>query len=119
MGLAERPSRAWEVAELVEEQLLVVPNELAEWESDPFWVSVWDSDPGRVLVSLHVPRVNVIESIQVRIGFAVTGESAEIQAERIVASLRRPHPLDGAEVCGGYRECAEEYGYVWPSALDG
>ncbi|MEU7148685.1 hypothetical protein AB0B15_11685 [Streptomyces sp. NPDC045456] len=118
MALAERPSLAWDVADLVAQQLLVVPNPLAEWNSDTFWVSVWDSDPGRVLVSLHVPRESADPFIQLQIGVAVTGESPERQAERIVAAVRRPHPLNGAVVCAGYRECAEAFGYVWPSSLE-
>ncbi|UNO42365.1 hypothetical protein [Streptomyces sp. MST-110588] len=118
MGLAARPSKAWDVADLVDERLHVLPNPLAAWNSDPFWVSVCDSDPGQVLVSLHVPRVNAQLAVQLRIGFPVTGESPGIQAERILAALRQPHPLAGAVVCGGDRECAEEYGYAWPPSLD-
>lgn len=41
VALAERPSLAWDVADLVAQQLLVVPNPLAAWNSDTFWVSVW------------------------------------------------------------------------------
>ncbi|MFE2125029.1 hypothetical protein [Streptomyces amritsarensis] len=118
MALAERPSSAWDVADLVDQQLLIVPNPLAAWNSDTFWVSVWDSDPGQVLVSLMVPRESAEPSIQLRIGFAVTEEGPEIQSERIVAALRRPHPLHSAVVCAGDRECAEAYGYVWPSSLE-
>ncbi|KOT90013.1 hypothetical protein ADK86_27525 [Streptomyces sp. NRRL F-5755] len=118
MVLAERPSAAWEVADLVRERLLVVPNPLAAWDSDPLWVSVWDSEPGQVLVSLMAPRESADLFIQLRIGFSVTEESPEVQAERILAAVRHPHPLDGAVVCAGYRECAEEYGYLWPSSLD-
>ncbi|MBB5117865.1 hypothetical protein AF335_10375 [Streptomyces eurocidicus] len=118
MALAERPSPAWDVADLVCQRLLVVPNPLAAWDSDTVWVSVWDSDPGQVLVSLVLPRESADPSVQLRIGFAVTEESPELQAERVVAALRRPHPLNGAVVCGGYRECAEAYGYVWPPSLE-
>ncbi|MEU1529356.1 hypothetical protein [Streptomyces fagopyri] len=118
MALAERPSLAWDVADLVHQQLLVVPNPLAAWDSDTFWVSVWDSDPGQVLVSLHVPRESADPFIQLKLGFAVTEESSEFQAKRIVAAVRRPHPLNGAVVLGGYRECAEAFGYVWPSSLE-
>ncbi len=118
VALAERPSPAWDVADLVGQQLLAVPNPLAAWNSDTFWVSVWDSDPGQVLVSLWVPRVNADPSIQLRIGFAVTEESPEVQSERILGALRRPHPLNGAVVCAGDREGAEAYGYVWPRSLE-
>ncbi|MFE5627370.1 hypothetical protein ACFQ8S_35560 [Streptomyces virginiae] len=118
MGLAERPSAAWEVADLVVQQLLVVPNPLAAWDSDTFWVSVWDSDPRRVLVSLWVPRVNADPSVQLMVGFEVTDQSPKLQSERIVAALRRPHPLNGAVVCAGDRGGAEAYGYVWPASLE-
>ncbi|WP_030021708.1 hypothetical protein [Streptomyces monomycini] len=118
MTLAERPSLAWDVADLVAQQLLVVPNPLAAWNSDTFWVSVWDSAPGQVLVSLHVPCESADPFIQLKIGFAVTEESPKLQAERIVAAVRRPHPLYGAVVCAGYRECAEAFGYIWPSSLE-
>ncbi len=92
------------------ERLLVVPNPLAAWDSDPLWVAVWDSEPGQVLVSLMAPRESADPFIQLRIGFSMTEEGPELQAERILAAVRRPHPLDGAVVCAGYRECAEEYG---------
>ncbi|MET9290448.1 hypothetical protein [Streptomyces sp. NPDC003077] len=118
MALAERPSRAWDVADLVHEKLFVLPNPLAAWDSDPFWVSVWDSDPEQVLVSLHVPRESAHPFIQLMKGFGVTAESPEVQADRILAAVHRPHPLENAVVCGGYRECAEAYGYPWPSSLD-
>lgn len=118
MGLAERPSRAWQVADLVHDRLFVLPNPLAAWDSDPFWVSVWDSDPGRVLVSLHVPRETADPYIQLTAGFEVTAESPEVQAERIVAAVSRPHPLESAVVSGGYRATAEAYGYVWPPSLE-
>ncbi|WP_031014692.1 hypothetical protein [Streptomyces sp. NRRL F-5727] len=118
MALAERPSRAWEVADSVHDRLFVLPNPLAAWDSDPFWVSVWDSDPGKVLVSLHAPRENAHPSVQLIIGFEVTPESPEVQADRIVAAVRRPHPLENAVVSGGDRACAEAYGYVWPPSLE-
>ncbi|MBC2873922.1 MULTISPECIES: hypothetical protein [Streptomyces] len=118
MARAERPSRTWDVADLVEKRLLVVPNPLAEWDSDPFWVSVWDSNPEEVLISLSVPRESADPYVQLMVGIAVTEEDPEVQADRIVATLKRPHPLNGAVVCGGYRECAEAYGYVWPSSLE-
>ncbi|RSO09127.1 hypothetical protein DMH26_02000 [Streptomyces sp. WAC 05379] len=118
MALAERPSLAWDVADRVAQQLLVLPNPLATWNSDTFRVSVWDSDPGPVLVSLHVPHESADPFIQLKIGFAVTEECPELQAERIVAAVQRPHPLNGAVVCAGYRERAEAFGYVWPSSLE-
>ncbi|NUP15848.1 MAG: hypothetical protein HOZ81_07080 [Streptomyces sp.] len=100
------------------QQLLVVPNPLAAWNSDTFWVSVWESDPGQILVSLHVPRESAEPYIQLKIGFAVTEESPKLQAQGIGAALRRPDPLNGAVVCGGHRECAEAFGYAWPSSLE-
>ncbi|MFK8843752.1 hypothetical protein [Streptomyces sp. Ac-502] len=92
MALAERPSKAWEVADLISERLFVMPNPLAAWSSVPFWVSVWKEGPGRVLVSVTVPRESADPFIQLQIGFPVTEESPESQAERILAAVRQPHP---------------------------
>ncbi|MFE6225538.1 MULTISPECIES: hypothetical protein [unclassified Streptomyces] len=118
MALAERPSRAWEIADLVRDRLFVLPNPLAAWDSDPFWVSVWDSDPDRVRVSLNVPRESAAHYVQLIVSTQVTADPPGLQADRIVAALRAPHPLDGAVVCGGYPACAASYGYAWPPSLD-
>ncbi|MEU5896837.1 MULTISPECIES: hypothetical protein [unclassified Streptomyces] len=118
MALAKRPSLAWDVADLVAQRLPAVPNPLDTWDSDTFWVSVWDSDPGQVLVSLHVPGESADPFIQLKVEFAVTEESPKLQAERIVAAVRRPHPLHDAAVRAGYREGVEAFGYIWPSSLE-
>jgi hypothetical protein len=118
VALTQRPSPAWEVADRLKQRLLVVPNPLAAWNSDPFWISVQDSDSRGVLVSLSVPRESADPFIQLAIRFEMTEECPETQAERIVTALKRPHPLAGAVVSAGYRECAEDYGYAWPPTLN-
>ncbi|MEU7146134.1 hypothetical protein ABZ942_42310 [Nocardia sp. NPDC046473] len=100
------------IARLVQENLLVVPNPLVQWNHELFWASVWESDPQRVRVSLMVPRDNADPFVQVLIAFEVTEEQPEVQAARIVASLQAPHPLKNAEVCAGDTAYAEQLGYT-------
>lgn len=111
--LRAHQERTWEwqgrtIARLVETSLRAEPTVMGQWHSSlDFAVSL----PGRrseVEVVFASPSRQPLldrpmEHTQYRLRIPLTEEPAEVQADRILASLKTNDPRDSAERCGGYR----------------
>ncbi|HEU5159017.1 MAG TPA: hypothetical protein VFU43_18620 [Streptosporangiaceae bacterium] len=118
--LRARQDRAWEwpgraIARLTEALLVARPEVLGRWNSGLDFVGSLPGKRGEVEVVFTSPPREVIhehweqygrplEHTQYKLRFPVTVEPAEIQAERIVTTLRTGDPRANAETCGGYTE---------------
>jgi hypothetical protein len=117
--------RGWEwpartVARLLEEHLTDHPDWLTRWECELHSVSAWPPEPDRfhVLFTFRPGRAETGTDrpwLQFRITLPVSGEDPAIQARAHAERLLLPDdPRAVAELCGGSRESARQFGYSWP-----